>query len=174
MQTSVLLISLLLMALVAAAFGFVVVRSGPREDDYSAVTSGGYLIRRWWFLFLCAAGVLVTAWSLIPFPLQAGLVGAPRAIDVEGRQWSWDISSRTAQVGESVLFRVTSADVNHGFALYGPDDQILAQTQAMPGYVNELDVTFEQPGRYRVLCLEYCGLAHHAMMAEITVTEEGI
>jgi len=171
MQTSVLVISLLLMALVAAAFGFVVLRSGPRDDDYSAIARGAYLIRRWWFLLLCAAGVLVTAWSLIPFPLQAGSVDAPRAIDVVGRQWSWEIASPTAQVGESVLFRVTSADVNHGFALYGPDDQILAQTQAMPGYVNELGVTFEQPGQYRVLCLEYCGLAHHAMIAEIIVTE---
>jgi cytochrome c oxidase subunit 2 len=171
MQTSVLLISLLGIGLVAAAFRIVIVRSVPRDDDYSDITRQGYLIRRWWLLFLCAFGVLVTAWTLIPFPLQAGLFGAPRAIDVVGRQWSWDIASRTAQVGESVRFRVTSADVNHGFALYGPDDQILAQTQAMPGYVNELDVTFEKPGRYRVLCLEYCGLAHHGMTADITVTE---
>ncbi len=171
MQTSVLLTSLLGMALVAAAFGFVIVRSGSRDDDYSTITGRGYLIRRWWFLFLCAAGVLVTFWSLIPYPLQAGAVGAPRAIDVVGKQCSWDITSRTARVGESVVFRVTSADVNHGFALYGPDDQIVAQTQAMPGYVNKLDVTFEQPGLYRVLCLEYCGVAHHAMIAEITVTE---
>ncbi|MEY6434070.1 hypothetical protein ABC977_16820 [Thioalkalicoccus limnaeus] len=159
------------MALVAAAFAFVVVRSGPRDDDSPAIISRGYRIRLGWLLFLCVVGVLVSVWSLIPFPLQ--LVGAPRAIDVVGRQWSWDIASRTAQVGESVRFRVTSADVNHGFGLYGPDDLIVAQTQAMPGYVNELDVTFEQPGRYRVLCLEYCGLAHHAMTAEITVTEEG-
>ena len=171
MQTYVLLTSLVGMALVAAAFGFVVAHSGPRDDDYSAIASLGYLIRRWWLLFLLAAGVLVSAWSLIPFPLQAGVVGAPRAVDVVGRQWSWDLGSHTAQVGESVRFRVTSADVNHGFALYGPDDQIVAQTQAMPGYINELDVTFKQPGLYRVLCLEYCGTAHHGMIAEINVTE---
>lgn len=171
MQTIVLLISLFGMALVAAAFRFVIVRSGPRDDDYSYITRRGYLIRRWWMLFLCAFGVLVTARSLIPFPLEAGLLGASRPIDVVGRMWSWDIASRTAQVGESVRFRVTSADVNHGFALYGPNDQILAQTQAMPGYVNELAFTFERAGQYRVRCLEYCGLAHHAMIADITVTE---
>jgi cytochrome c oxidase subunit 2 len=171
MQTAVLLTTLLGMALVAAAFGMVVVRSGPRDDDYSDITRQGYVIRRWWLLLLLAFGIVVSAWSLIPFPLQAGGVNAPRAIDVTGRMWSWDITSGTARVGESVRFRVTSADVNHGFALYGPDDQIVAQTQAMPGYVNELDVTFEQPGQYRVLCLEYCGLAHHAMAADITVSE---
>jgi len=172
MQTSVLLISFLGMAFVAAAFGYVIANSGSREDDYSAVSSRGYRIRRGWMLSLCALGVLVTAWSLMPFPIKAAITGETRTIDVVGKQWSWDIESNSAQVGESVRFRVTSSDVNHGFALYGPDNKIVAQTQAMPGYTNNLDVTFEEPGVYRVLCLEYCGVAHHAMIAEITVTEE--
>ena len=161
----------LAMALVAVAFGLVVKRSGTRDEDYSSITRQGYLIRRWWMLALCALGVLVSAWTLIPFPLQAAMVGEPRAIDVVGKQFSWDLTSSSAQVGEPVVFRVTAADVNHGFALYGPDNQIVAQTQAMPGYVNELNVTFDQAGVYRVLCLEYCGIAHHGMTAEFNVTE---
>ncbi len=171
MQTSVLLITFLAMGLVAVAFGYVVKRSGTRDEDYSTITRQGYLIRRWWMLALCAVGVLVSAWTLIPFPLQAAINGEARSVDVVAKQWSWEIESRSARVGETVRYRVTAADVNHGFALYGPDDQIVAQTQAMPGYVNELNVTFEQPGVYRVLCLEYCGVAHHAMTAEINVTE---
>lgn len=172
MQTSVLLISFLGMAFVAAAFYYVITNSGSREDDYSAISSRGYRIRRWWMVGLCAVGVLVTAWSLMPFPIKAAISGDARSIDVVGKQWSWDIDSTSAKVGESVRFRVTSSDVNHGFALYSPDNKIVAQTQAMPGYINNLDVTFEQPGVYRVLCLEYCGVAHHAMIAKITVTEE--
>ena len=66
-------------------------------------------------------------------------------------------------------FHVTSKDVNHGFALYDPDMRIVAQTQAMPGYTNVLRYTFNEPGVYRVLCLEYCGVAHHEMTAEIKV-----
>ena len=41
----------------------------------------------------------------------------------------------------------------------------------MPGYTNVLRRTFAQPGKYRVLCLEYCGLVHHNMIAEIDVVE---
>jgi cytochrome c oxidase subunit 2 len=65
--------------------------------------------------------------------------------------------------GSLVEFRVTSFDVNHGFAVYDPGGQLIAQTQAMPGYVNRLRARFSQPGRYRVLCLELCGSGHHRM-----------
>jgi cytochrome c oxidase subunit 2 len=39
----------------------------------------------------------------------------------------------------------------------------------MPGYINVLRYTFNEPGVYRVLCLEYCGVAHHEMTADIKV-----
>jgi hypothetical protein len=50
--------------------------------------------------------------------------------------------------------------------------RIVAQTQAMPGYTNVLRYTFTEPGVYRVLCLEYCEIAHHRMKAQITVTAQ--
>ena len=68
-----------------------------------------------------------------------------------------------------VEFRVTTLDVNHGFSLYAPDGHLVAQTQAMPGYVNRLRVTFDQPGTYTVLCLEFCGMSHHRMRGVVEV-----
>jgi cytochrome c oxidase subunit 2 len=68
-----------------------------------------------------------------------------------------------------VVFRVTGADVNHGFGVYNENLELVTQVQAMPGYTNKLVYTFDQPGKYRILCLEYCGLAHHAMMGELNV-----
>ncbi|NUM88007.1 MAG: hypothetical protein HUU37_02275, partial [Bdellovibrionales bacterium] len=65
--------------------------------------------------------------------------------------------------GSLVEFRVTSLDATHGFAIYNPKGAIFAQTQAMPGYTNRLRVRFDEPGKYPVLCLEYCGAAHHMM-----------
>jgi cytochrome c oxidase subunit 2 len=45
----------------------------------------------------------------------------------------------------------------------------------MPGITNRLVYTFPRPGKYRVLCLEYCGLVHHGMSVEFDVigTTEG-
>src|SRR5574341_122149 len=65
-------------------------------------------------------------------------------------------------LNEVVEFRVTSWDVNHGFAIYEGRD-LLAQVQAMPGYVNRLRWKFDKPGEYQVLCAEYCGAAHAYM-----------
>lgn len=73
------------------------------------------------------------------------------------------------QAGELVEFQVTALDVNHGFGLYGPQRQLVAQTQAMPGYVNRLLVRLTEPGEYKVLCLEYCAAGHHLMQTSLTV-----
>jgi cytochrome c oxidase subunit 2 len=83
--------------------------------------------------------------------------------------WQWEISQDHVEAGRPVDFQVTSADVNHGFGIYDPDMKIVAQTQAMPGVTNTLRHTFTREGTYRVMCLEYCGLAHHNMTAEFTV-----
>lgn len=71
--------------------------------------------------------------------------------------------------GEVVEFRVTSIDVTHGFAIYDDTGTLVAQTQAMPGYVNRLRWKFDKPGTYNILCLEFCGLAHANMRASFTV-----
>jgi cytochrome c oxidase subunit 2 len=75
----------------------------------------------------------------------------------------------TVPVGVVVEFRVTTLDVNHGFSLYAPDGSLMAQTQAMPGYVNRLRVVFDKPGMYTVLCLEFCGMSHHRMRGVVEV-----
>ena len=74
-------------------------------------------------------------------------------------------------LNEVVEFRVTSWDVNHGFAVYDRG-RLLAQVQAMPGYVNRLRWKFDKPGEYQVLCAEYCGAAHAYMSAKFVVGEE--
>ena len=81
------------------------------------------------------------------------------------------MSESQAKVGENVVFNVTAIDVTHGLGIYDPDMRLITQTQAMPGYTNSLAVTFDAPGTYKLLCMEYCGLAHHGMVSEFTVTE---
>ncbi|MCC6202958.1 MAG: hypothetical protein IT494_08125 [Gammaproteobacteria bacterium] len=80
------------------------------------------------------------------------------------------ITDLEVPAGSTVEFRVTSLDVNHNFAIYDEAGVLVAQVQAMPGYVNRLRVKIDEPGRYTVLCLEYCGLAHHVMSSAFIVT----
>jgi cytochrome c oxidase subunit 2 len=161
--------SLLGIAGVAAAFLGVALQAG-RAQDAAAIQIGVARLRRRLAWILGAAFVPITALSLWAAPLRNELRGeGTQLVDVVGHQWSWEISESRFASDATVEFRVTSADVNHGFAIYDDELRLIAQTQAMPGYVNVLRVQFPRPGQYRVLCLEYCGLVHHGMAANLEV-----
>lgn len=172
MQSIAWYISLIGIALLAGVFYFVISNSKPQEE-YSTFQERWYRFRHKWFIFLAIFGIAITLITIIPFPLtsQATNYAAEdyQIVDVSGHQWYWTMSTDTVVAGKPVAFLVTGADVNHGFGIYNENLQLVAQIQAMPGYTNKLIHTFDQPGKYRILCLEYCGLAHHAMLAELNV-----
>ena len=56
--------------------------------------------------------------------------------------------------------------------VYDADYRLIFQVQAMPGYLNRVQHTFEKPGTYQVLCMEFCGVGHHDMTAKFTVSGE--
>jgi cytochrome c oxidase subunit II len=147
-----------------------VLRNTKGEQPLEKVAPRAYRLRTWLFAAASVAGLVIALGTLAPWPHDARAAEVNRTIDVQARQWAWDVSSDKAGVGEVVEFVVTSVDVTHGFALYDPQKRIVAQIQAMPGFVNKVRHRFDSPGKYEVLCLEFCGLAHHGMVAEIHVT----
>lgn len=169
-QTIIWWITLAGLAVVSATFLYVIAQS-RKTADAAGVQRSANSIRRWWFWALIVFGVVIAWVTLVPFPIPAqnAALKADQVINVVGHQWYWDISETEIKAGSTVEFQVTSDDVNHGFAIYAPDERIVAQTQAMPGYTNKLLYTFNEPGTYRILCLEYCGVAHHAMETELEV-----
>jgi cytochrome c oxidase subunit 2 len=158
---------------VTTVFLFVITQA-TRQADATRVLAQSYAIRRWLFLALVVTGLIATGATLLPFPIvrQHALSRAPQIVKVTGRQWAWQVSPGPIKAGIPVEFDVTSADVNHGLGIYDSSGRMLTQTQAMPGVTNRLAYTFSQPGKYRILCLEYCGLAHHAMIFDFNVVEE--
>ena len=67
--------------------------------------------------------------------------------------------------GTPVKFRLTSADVVHGFLL--PETNV--NTMVVPGFVAEVRTSFAAPGNYEMPCHEFCGLGHHAMWTRVQV-----
>lgn len=170
-------VSIVLMGTLAAVFAWVAIGANVALADYGPVIASAYRLRTW--LFGLAVIVLIGANydTLGKLPYVSSMSAAssattPQPVEAVAEQWSWSIKPDAFRVGETVDFHVASKDVNHGFALYNPDMRIVAQTQAMPGYTNVLRYTFNEPGVYRVLCLEYCGVAHHEMTAEIKVSAQ--
>jgi cytochrome c oxidase subunit 2 len=39
----------------------------------------------------------------------------------------------------------------------------------VPDHPTEIEYTFKEPGRYQIVCLEFCGVDHHRMLGSFTV-----
>jgi cytochrome c oxidase subunit 2 len=182
-QQVALVLFLALTAVIVVVFAWVALSTRrPQALDIKKA----YGLRKAFFVIVAACLLLAIVVTISRTPYAAVSAGSDRIIYVAARQFEFfyslepivsvaDLTNVPAvkhlelPLGTAVEFRVTSLDVNHNFAIYGPQRRLLAQTQAMPGYVNRLRVHLETPGRYQVLCLEYCGAAHHLMQTELTV-----
>ena len=171
-QDVVLILSLCLMGIVTIVFIKVAASASGEAQPYPNIQKTAYSIRARFFWVLAIAGVIITTLTTVDLPYAAtrGEVrGNEKIVNVEGRQWFWQIDETKATAGETVIFNLTSGDVNHGMGVYDENKRLIGQSQAMPGYENSLKVTFENPGTYQLLCMEYCGLAHHAMVSNFIV-----
>jgi cytochrome c oxidase subunit 2 len=167
-------LSLILMAVVAAVFLWVVAGASSRGGDAATAARSAFRWRDRLFWLAILAGVALSFTTLWEWPIAGHAAAATKpdvVIRAVGHQWRWELDRDTVQAGQLVEFELTSSDVNHGFAIYKDKTRMVAQTQAMPGYVNKLQVRFTEPGDYEVLCLEYCGLAHHGMRTVIKVRD---
>ena len=131
---------------------------------------------------------LEIAWTLIPFLLFVGMFAwsvdlwtmlrTPPAdaipIYVVAKQWMWkvqhtngrrEIDALHVPLGVPVRLIMTSEDVIHSF--YVPDFRV--KQDVVPGRYTALWFTATKLGDYPLLCSEYCGTDHAAMLGTVTV-----
>lgn len=185
MQNIAVAIFLIWSALTVAVFVFVA-RSGrsPGELPLKAYKRNRVIF----LLGLSTAAVLllILTLPLTPYP-DEGVV-PDRVIYVSGKQFAFKLSDqpisredalndevflsiKPIRAGELVEFRISAADVTHGFCIYNRAGSVLTQTQAMTGYVNRLRHRFSESGIYPVLCFEFCGIGHHTMRTQLEVVD---
>lgn len=164
MQTIVLTITLVLMAIVALIFVHAARAAQTNSDDATPERKRTALI---WAMAI--VGAAVTLMSLRSWPHAIAAEGDAVVINATGGQWYWEIDRQDVPKGSRVVFNLHTEDVNHGFGIVDPSGRLLFQTQAMPGYVNRVEHVFDEPGEYRVLCMEFCGVGHHDMIDEFQV-----
>lgn len=173
-QTLVLVLFVVMAVGILATFLWVL-RNASRQQPYSEVQARAYVLRGWWLrvLLLLIGVALAVSFATLPYPWAAAAAGGPALIvPVTAHQFSFSMPT-TLPANRRLAFDVTASDVTHGFGIYDAQGRLLGQVQAMPGYVNRLYFTFPHPGNYTIRCLEYCGIAHDAMLQTITVTAPG-
>lgn len=164
---------------------FFMLRAGvmKAEDKYAA-KGKVYKVRGYYFWGLCVVLTVGLFWTLRYLPYEEFQAKPSEVVTVVGMQWAWkmaigstDVKPKdftgenqlTLPVDTTITFQVTSEDVNHNFSIYNDRGVLLAQTQAMPGYRNDLQYRFREKGDYPILCLEYCGAPHTIMTGKIHV-----
>ncbi|HET9065577.1 MAG TPA: hypothetical protein VFN22_07160 [Gemmatimonadales bacterium] len=96
------------------------------------------------------------------------IVEPPAGSDIYmvGLTFSW-IPILKLEAGKEYMLHLSSKDVNHGFSLF----PLNINFQIVPGYDYALRVTPTAAGDFRVICNEFCGIGHHAMVGRIIVTD---
>ena len=98
MQMTVLVVSLVLMAVVAFTFWRVVIAVNAEADPTKANSR-----RSMFFWALVVLGVVVTAGSLRQWPHAVATGAEVVQVNATGTQWSWEIDTQKIPVGKKVL-----------------------------------------------------------------------
>jgi len=185
MQTLAITIFLIWATITAAIFVFVA-RSGRSPGELPLKAYKRNRIFALLGLSMSAIVLLYFTLPLTPYPDEGA---APdRVIYVSGKQFAFKLSdkpisredalddevflsTKPIQAGELIEFRISAADVTHGFCIYDRAGRVLTQTQAMPGYVNRLRHRFSESGVYPILCFELCGIQHYTMKTQLEVVD---
>ena len=82
--------------------------------------------------------------------------------------WRWS-PVLLLEEGATYTLHLTALDFNHGFSLYPAN----VNFQIVPGYDYGLRIQPNNPGEYKVICNEFCGIQHHLMIGKIVVEPAG-
>nr|6PTT_A Chain A, Cytochrome c oxidase subunit 2 [Thermus thermophilus]6PTT_B Chain B, Cytochrome c oxidase subunit 2 [Thermus thermophilus] len=102
-------------------------------------------------------------------PAQAVVQTGPNqyTVYVLAHQWYYQPNPIEVPQGAEIVFKITSADVLHGFHVEGTNINV----EVLPGEVSTVRYTFKRPGEYRIICSEICGTNHAFMFGTIVVKE---
>jgi cytochrome c oxidase subunit 2 len=122
-----------------------------------------------WLLIVVAILVALLAATIWFTPYGKSTPSDAQVVNVSAQQFFWQLKPAKVRVDRPVAFVARSKDVNHGFGIF-KGHKFIAQIQVIPDTSSTLIHTFHEPGTYTVLCLEFCGISHHKMVATFEVT----
>jgi cytochrome c oxidase subunit 2 len=157
-------VALVLVAVVALAAALTARSRSPADASRLAERERAWLV----VVVALLTGLLLATIFFTPY--GEGAPDGSQVVNVGSFQFAFTLDPGEVRAGEPVEFRVTASDVNHGFGLYDDEDRLVFQVQALPGEVTTVVHTFDEPGSYHVLCLEFCGSRHHEMTGRLEVT----
>jgi cytochrome c oxidase subunit II len=154
-------------------------REGRQQRETRSVkpaTGNGVVIALGFVVPVLILGFLTLYTNRLLNVLAAPDRPAALTVEVIGYQFWWEVRYPEQGVvtaneihvptGRPVTMRVTSADVIHSF--WTP--QIHDKIDMIPGQSKSIWIEVDQPGEYRGLCAEFCGI-QHALMQFLVIAQ---
>lgn len=170
--------------LVSGLIVWSIVRYRRRDDELPGQIHGNNTLELLWTLIpTVLVGVLIVATVQAQDKVLERSPDEAVPIKVTGFQWSWQFDypggvrvvgqpkqrpTMVVPVGRPIRIELVSVDVVHSF--YVP--RTLFKRQAIPGFTNRFDLTFDQTGTYPGQCAQFCGVSHADMLFDVDVVSE--
>lgn len=173
-------------AIFVYVFGYVlyfstVFRRQPGESRHTIGTQIHHAPRLefWWTVIPTLLLIVLVYLSIeVWYKVQFGSGGTALTTEVVAHQFDFEVrypglktSIYTSQTpmhlpaGKPVRILISSADVLHSF--WVPEFRVKAG--AVPGLVQNLNLTPTHTGKYDIICAEYCGINHSRMQGKLIV-----
>jgi cytochrome c oxidase subunit 2 len=149
-------------------------RPSDPSDAIGVQVHDNHKLEFWWTLLPTLFVVLLSILSVrIWYGIQIAQPANGLVVEGLGHQWYYTFrypgingevtDEMHLPVGQPVVLNVTSADVIHSF--WVPDIRLKADM--VPGLVNTIRFTPTRPGKYPIICTEFCGTRHGWMNAAV-------
>jgi len=163
--------------LIAGLIVYYAVKYKRRQpDSVGAAIHGGLVLELTWTIVPLLITMVIFVWGASVFFAMARPPDETTNIYVVGKQWMWkfqhldgqrEINELHIPVGRPVKLIMTSEDVIHD--LFVPAFRMKADV--VPGRYTSIWFQPTKPGRYRMVCAEYCGTKHSGMTGEVIVMD---
>jgi cytochrome c oxidase subunit 2 len=163
--------------LIAGLIVYFAVKYRRRSPEaVGANIHGALILEITWTIVPLLITMVIFVWGASVYFAMATPPDDTLNIYVVGKQWMWkfqhldgqrEIDELHVPVGRNVKLITTSEDVIHDF--FVPAFRMKADV--LPGRYVSLWFHPTTPGRYHILCAEYCGTRHSGMIGEVVVME---
>lgn len=152
---------------------FFVVRYRRSRNPTPAEIPGNAMLEAVWVIVPTMIALTMFVYGLTGFRFLRAAPADSIPVKVLARQWSWLFEYANGKkspdlivpLGKNIRCDLVSADVIHGF--YVPAFRI--QQDVVPGLKTYAWFNAMTMGNYAILCSQYCGQKHSAMLARLIV-----
>ncbi len=165
--------SFLLFFIIVFLMVYFAVRYRKSRNPVPADISGNTFLEILWVAAPTLLVLTMFVYGLTGFSFLRHPPADSMHVKVISRQWSWRFQYDNgalspvlnAPIGRDVRLELTSVDVIHGF--FVPAFRI--KQDAVPGLTTQAWFKAETTGSFDILCTQYCGTGHSAMLAKLNV-----